>query len=62
MAEGGSSSYAEVDGSLAIRHLTLYNNGYGVFQREATVSGRGSIDLFFRGIHMEDVLKSLCFR
>ena len=50
------------DASLVIRHLTLYNNGYGVFEREASVSGRGNIDLFFRGIHMEDVLQSLCFQ
>lgn len=51
---------ASVEG-IVIRQLTLFNNGYGVFERQAKVAGRGSIDLFFRGGEMQDVLQSLYF-
>ena len=49
------------DKSMAIRKLTLFNNGYGVFEREVAVTGRGNIDLFFKGSEMKDVLQSLYF-
>ena len=41
--------------------LILYNNGYGVFQRNVKVKGRGHIDLYFQAKDMEYVLKSLSF-
>ena len=46
---------------MPVRALTLYNNGYGVFQRNVKVKGRGHIDLYFQAKDMEYVLKSLSF-
>ncbi|KAI6657984.1 hypothetical protein LOD99_15700 [Oopsacas minuta] len=46
---------------MPVRALTLYNNGYGVFQRDVKVKGRGHIDLYFQAKDMEYVLKSLSF-
>lgn len=46
---------------MPVTALTLYNNGYGVFQRNVKVSGRGHIDLYFQAKDMEYVLKSLSF-
>ena len=46
---------------MPVRALTLYNNGYGVFQRNVNVKGRGHIDLYFEAKDMEYVLKSLSF-
>eukprot|EP00117_Sycon_ciliatum_P027489 scpid30370/ scgid22317/ Polyubiquitin; Ubiquitin len=47
--------------TMPIRELTLFNNGYGVFERQTSVSGRGNIDLLFRDGEIQDVLQSLCF-
>ena len=46
---------------MPISALTLYNNGYGVYQRNVKVKGRGHIDLYFQAKDMEYVLKSLSF-
>ena len=46
---------------MPVSALTLYNNGYGVFQRNVKVKGRGHIDLYFQAKDMEYVLKSLSF-
>ncbi len=51
---------AQVEG-MPITGVTLYDNGYAVFQREATIQGHGSIDLYFPANHMKDVLESLQF-
>ena len=50
----------QVDG-MAITGVTLYDNGYAVFQREATVQGHGSINLYFTPEQMKSVLESLQF-
>ena len=59
MSAAGQSG-AAVD--MPVRAVALYNNGYGVFERKAVVSGRGSIELYFREADMKDVLQSLTFR
>ena len=46
---------------MPIRQVTLYDNGFAVFQRETVVQGHGSIDLFFSSDHMKSVLESLQF-
>lgn len=51
---------AQVDG-MPITGVTLYDNGYAVFQRETTVQGHGSVDLYFSSEHMKSVLESLQF-
>lgn len=45
--------------SLPLREVTLYNNGYAVFQRRGDVVSSGSIDLYFPREDMPRVLKSL---
>ena len=41
--------------------VTLYDNGYAVFQRETTIQGQGHIDLYFPQAIMRSVLDSLQF-
>lgn len=50
----------QVDG-MAITGVTLYDNGYAVFQREVMVQGHGSINLYFTPEQMKSVLESLQF-
>jgi len=50
----------QVDG-MPITGVTLYDNGYAVFERETTVQGHGSIDLYFSSRNMPNVLESLHF-
>ena len=50
-----------VDVGMPIRGVTLYDNGYAVFQRETTVEGHGHVDLYFPSEHMQSVLESLQF-
>ena len=50
----------QVDG-MPITAVTLYDNGYAVFQREVTIQGHGNIDLYFSSGHMKSVLESLQF-
>jgi len=46
---------------MPITGVTLYDNGYAVFERETTVQGHGSIDLYFSSRNMPNVLESLHF-
>ena len=46
---------------MPIKGVTLYDNGYAVFQREAIIQGDGSIDLYFPSDQMKAVLESLVF-
>ena len=46
---------------MPITGVTLYDNGYAVFEREATVHGNGQIDLYFPSELMKSVLESLEF-
>lgn len=48
-------------GSVPITGVTLYDNGYAVFERETIVNGNGQIDLFFPKTLIKDVLESLQF-
>ena len=48
-------------GGMPITGVTLYDNGYAVFERETTVQGHGNIDLYFSSQHMANVLESLQF-
>lgn len=48
-------------GGMPIKKVTLYDNGFAVFQREIAIQGHGSIDLFFSSDHMTSVLESLQF-
>ena len=50
-----------MDVGMPIRGVTLYDNGYAVFQRETTVGGHGHVDLYFPSEHMQSVLESLQF-
>jgi hypothetical protein len=50
----------QVDG-MAITGVTLYDNGYAVFEREVMVQGHGSINLYFTPEQMKSVLESLQF-
>lgn len=50
-----------LDHGMLIKGVTLFDNGYAVFQREATITGHGSIDLYFSSEHMESVLATLQF-
>lgn len=50
----------QVDG-MEITGVTLYDNGYAVFQRETMVQGHGSINLYFTPEQMKSVLESLQF-
>jgi hypothetical protein len=49
------------DTGMPITGVTLYDNGYAVFQRETTVQGHGHVDLYFPTEHMQSVLESLQF-
>ena len=46
---------------LVTKCVTLYDNGYAVFEQEATILGCGSLDLFFSSTHMQSVLDSIQF-
>lgn len=46
---------------MSIKGVTLFDNGYAVFQRETTIQGHGSIDLYFSPSHMNSVLETLQF-
>ena len=46
---------------MPIKRVILYDNGYAIFQREATVVGKGHIDLFFDVGLVQSVLQSLRF-
>ena len=46
---------------MPIKEVTLYDNGYAVFQREIMIQGHGSINLYFSSEHMKSVLESLQF-
>ena len=46
---------------MPIKRVVLYDNGYAIFQREATVVGKGHIDLFFDVGLVQSVLQSLRF-
>ena len=50
-----------VDIGMPVTGVTLYDNGYAVFQRETTVQGHGHVDLYFPSEHMQSVLESLQF-
>ena len=50
-----------VDAGMPVTGVTLYDNGYAVFQRETTVQGHGHVDLYFPSEHMQSVLESLQF-
>lgn len=52
---------ATVDTGMSVTGVTLYDNGYAVFQRETTVRGHGHVDLYFPSVHMQSVLESLQF-
>ncbi len=52
---------AEVQRGMVIKGVTLYDNGYAVFEREATIQGHGSIDLFFSSNLMKSVLETIQF-
>ena len=46
---------------MPITGVTLYDNGYAVFEREALVQGHGQIDLYFPQELMKSVLETLQF-
>lgn len=46
---------------MPITGVTLYDNGYAVFERQTTVTGNGQIDLYFPKDLMKNVLESLQF-
>lgn len=46
---------------MPITGVTLYDNGYAVFEREAFIQGNGQIDLYFPQNLMKSVLESLQF-
>ena len=46
---------------MPIKRVILYDNGYAIFRREATVVGKGHIDLFFDVGLVQSVLQSLRF-
>ena len=52
---------APLDVGMPITGVTLYDNGYAVFQRETKVNGHGHVDLYFPSEHMQSVLQSLQF-
>lgn len=52
---------SQLDQVMSIRGVTLFDNGYAVFQREAVIQGHGSIDLYFAQEHMKSVLETLQF-
>ena len=46
---------------MPITGVTLYDNGFAVFEREAMVNGNGQMDLYFPKTLIKDVLESLQF-
>lgn len=44
---------------LPLKKVVLFKHGVGYFEREGNVNGDASIDLYFRALEMNDVLKSL---
>ena len=50
-----------LDLSMPVKGVTLFDNGYAVFQRETTIQGHGCIDLYFSSTHMKSVLETLQF-
>ncbi len=55
------ASEAQQMEGMPIRQVTLYDNGFAVFQREKVIQGHGNIDLYFSSDHMKSVLESLQF-
>lgn len=55
------ASPSESSATMPIVGVTLYDNGYAVFQRETTIQGQGHIDLYFPQDIMRSVLDSLQF-
>ena len=51
----------EIQHGMTIKGITLYDNGYAVFEREATIVGHGSIDLYFSSSRMNSVLETIQF-
>ena len=54
-------SAADESSGMRITAVTLYDNGYAVFEREAFVHGDGHIDLYFPSHLITHVLESLQF-
>ena len=54
-------SVSVVERGMAVRGVTLYDNGYAVFRREAEVTGSGHVDLYFPAEQVQSVLESLQF-
>lgn len=50
-----------LDRGMPVKGVTLFDNGYAVFQRETTIQGHGRIDLYFSSVHMKSVLETLQF-
>ena len=46
---------------MVIKGVTLYDNGYAVFEQQAIILGHGSIDLYFSSVHMDSVLETIQF-
>ncbi len=46
---------------MPVTGVTLYDNGFAVFEREAFVNGNGQMDLYFPKTLIKDVLESLQF-
>ena len=55
------ASQQHLDHSMSIKGVTLFDNGYAVFQREAGIQGHGTLDLYFSSEHMKSVLETLQF-
>ena len=51
----------ELSSTMPITGVTLYDNGYAVFEREAMVRGSGQMDLYFPKSLIKDVLETLQF-
>ena len=51
----------EIQHGMVIKGITLYDNGFAVFEREAIIQGHGSIDLFFSSRRMKSVLETIQF-
>ena len=59
--EASPTESASISALMPIVGVTLYDNGYAVFQRETTIQGQGHIDLYFPQTIMRSVLDSLQF-
>ena len=46
---------------MSIKGVTLFDNGYAVFQREALIEGHGCLNFYFSSEHMKSVLDTLQF-